>query len=306
MWMKALVRTAAGVRCLEQPVPEVSTPKDILVKVSRAAICRTDVFAAHGLIPVADGRVLGHEFTGVIEAVGSGVANFKTGDRVVVNPLLSCGDCADCTAQRPHECAESRFLGIHRDGAFAQWIVVPASQVYALEDAIDDAVGAYAEPLAATMAMLDAELPPTGKIAVTGQGRIAELTHFILEDHGYIVALVQSGTGRDGEFDAVVETDLCSANAEATLRMLRPGGLLVLKSRMPALLALPPLLCITRRLRVQSVHYVEFDRAMRYLEKWAPKLAGFVGSEWSLEDHEQAFAAACADEALKIYFKPNG
>lgn len=304
--MKALVRTAAGVRCLEQPVPELSTPKDILVKVSRAAICRTDVFAAQGLIPVADGRVLGHEFTGVIEAVGANVTSFKTGDRVVVNPLLSCGVCTDCIALRPHECANADFLGLHQDGAFAQWIVVPESQVYSLEDEIDDAVGAYAEPLAATMAMLDAGLPHEGKIAVTGQGRIAELTRFILDDHGYNTVLVQPGTGREGEFDAVVETDLCSANAEAILRLLRPGGLLVLKSRMPALLAFPPLLCITRRLRVQSVHYAEFDRAMRYLKKWAHKLSGFVGSEWSLEDHEQAFAAACADEALKIYFKPNG
>jgi hypothetical protein len=75
---------------------------------------------------------------------------------------------------------------------------------------------------------------------------------------------------------------------------------------MPAPLTLPPLLCITRRLRVQAVHYAEFDRALRYLGQWAPRLEDFVGSEWALEEHEQAFTAACADEALKIYFKPNG
>ncbi|WP_395747915.1 zinc-binding dehydrogenase [Prosthecobacter sp.] len=304
--MKALVRNAAGVSCLEKPLPALAAPHDVLIKVSRAAICRTDVYAAQGLIPVAEGRVLGHEFTGVIEAVGDAVSRFKTGDRVVVNPLLSCGACSECSALRPHDCANAAFLGIHQDGAFAQWIVVRESQVSALADEINDAVGAYAEPLAATMAMLDARLPPAGKIAVTGVGRIAELTHFILEDHGYAAQLVRSGAGREGEFDAVVETDLSSANAEATMRMLRPGGLLVLKSRTPAALVLPPLLCITRRLRIQCVHYAAFDRAMSYLGRCAPRLAGFVGSEWSLDDHVPAFAAACADEALKIYFKPNG
>ena len=88
--------------------------------------------------------------------------------------------------------------------------------------------------------------------------------------------------------------------------MVKPGGLLVLKSRMPASVALPPLLCITRRLRVQAVYYAEFERALRYLGQWSHRLDGFIGSEWELEEHEQAFAAACADEALKIYFKPNG
>ncbi len=304
--MKALVRNAAGVSCLEKPVPEVAADEEVLIKVSRAAICRTDVYAAQGLILVADGRVLGHEFTGVVEVVGAAVSRFKTGDRVVVNPLLSCGICPECSALRPHDCAHAGFLGIHQDGAFAQWIVMHESQVYALPDEISDAVGAYAEPLAATMAILDAGLPPRGKIAVTGVGRIAKLTHFILEDHGYSAELVSSQAGHESEFDAVVETDLCSANAEVTLRMLRPGGLLVLKSRTPAALFLPQLLCITRRLRIQCVHYAAFDRAMGYLGRCAHKLAGFVGSEWSLDDHAQAFAAACADEALKIYFKPNG
>jgi len=304
--MTALVRTTAGMRCLKKSIPSLKSPTDVLIRVSRAAICRTDVFVAQGLIPVSDGRVLGHEFTGVVEAVASDVARFKPGDRVVVNPLLSCGVCTDCMDLRPHECANADFLGIQHDGAFAQWIVVPESQVYSLDDGIGDAVGAYAEPLAATMAMLDAGLPPEGKIAVTGLGRIAELTRFLLEDHGYSAELIHSRADHAGDFDAVVETDLCSANAEVTLRMLKPGGLLVLKSRLPAPLLLPPLLCISRRVRVHCANYARFDRAMRYLGQWAHLLEDFVGSEWSLEDHEKAFAAARTDESLKIFFKPNG
>lgn len=306
MMMKALVKTTDGVECTERSLPALRSSDGVCIKVLRAAICRTDVFVAQGIIPVAGGRVLGHEFTGVVESVGDSVLTLKPGMRVVVNPLLSCGRCADCLAGLSHHCADTHFLGLHADGAFAQYVVIPESQVFPLPEAIGDAVGAYAEPLAATMAVLDADLPQDGMIAVTGAGRIADLAELILLDHGYEVTRVQAMAGHDAVFEAVVETDLCTANAEATLRMLRPGGLLVLKSRVPEAVALPPLLCITRRLRVQAVHYVAFDRALSYLDQCAARLNHFIGSEWALEDHQEAFAAACADEALKIYFKPNG
>lgn len=306
MKMKALVKTTDGVEIMERSLPALRSCDDVCIKVLRAAICRTDVFVAQGIIPVTDGRVLGHEFTGVVESVGDAVSNLKPGMRVVVNPLLSCGHCADCLAVKSHHCADTNFLGLHVDGAFAQYVVVSKSQVFPLSESIGDAVGAYAEPLAATMAVLDADLPQNRMIAVTGAGRIADLAELILRDHGYDVTRVQAMAGHDGAFDAVVETDLCTANAEATLRMLRPGGLLVLKSRLPEAVALPPMLCIMRRLRIQAVHYVAFDRALSYLDQCADRLNHFIGSEWALEDHQEAFAAACADESLKIYFKPNG
>jgi len=298
--MKCLVRTNDEPACAERPAPMIRAEGDVRVHVSRAAICRTDVFAAQGKLPVQPGRVLGHEFTGVVAEIGAAVTRCRIGERVVVNPLLACGRCLDCLAGKKHLCVEAGFLGLDADGAFAQFVVVDEALVFSLPEHVDDATGAYAEPLAATMAVLDADLPTSGKIAVTGRGRIAELTHFVLCDHGYDAVLSPKG-----EFDAVVETDLCSANAEATLRLLKPGGLLVLKSRMPAVVALPPLLYVKRRLRVHSVHYAAFDGALDYLARNADRLKAFVGSEWRLEDHEQAFAAACADEALKIYFKPN-
>jgi L-iditol 2-dehydrogenase len=304
--MKALVKTVDGVKCLDCSLPMLDSSHDVRIKVLRAAICRTDEFVARGIIPVAESRVLGHEFTGVVEAIGADVIDIKPGMRVVVNPLRSCARCAECLAGREYHCASTHFMGIHLDGAFAEYVVVPRAQVFPLPEAVGDAVGAYSEPLAATMAVLDADLPQRGMIAVTGTGRIADLTELILRDHRFDVTRVQSMTAYEATFDAVVETDLCSANAEPTLRMLRPGGLLVLKSRMPEPVALPPLLCIARRLRVQAVHYVAFDRALNYLAQCAARLEHFIGSEWALEDYHEAFAAARDDEAHKIYFKPNG
>lgn len=299
--MKALVKTAAGVRCISLPVPALKAPHQVRIRVSKSAICRTDVFAALGSIPVADGRVLGHEFTGTVDEVGDAVLRFHSGDRVVVNPLLSCGRCQDCSAQARHNCAEAGFLGLDTDGAFAQFIVVDETLVFPLPDHVDEASGAYAEPLAATMAVLEAPVPDGCAMTVTGGGRIADLTRLILEDDGHDVLPESSG-----EFDVVVETDLCNANAERILRMVKPGGMLVLKSRQPSPVALPPLLLIRRRIRVVCVYYAPFEKALRYLETRTPRLRPFIGRAWALEDHEQAFAEACADEALKVYFNPNG
>ncbi len=304
--MKALVKTLGGVACVERPLPKLRCSHDVRIKVIRAAICRTDVFVAQGIISVPEELILGHEFTGIVESVGDAVMTLEPGTRVVVNPLLSCGRCAECLAELPHQCTDTHFLGVHFHGAFAQYIVVPQSQVHQLPVSMSDTVGAYAEPLAATMAVLDAGLPKDRTIAVTGSGRIADLTELILQDHGYAVAGVQATAGHSPVFDSVVETDLCTANVEATLRMLRSGGLLVMKSRIPEAVALPPLLCIMRRVRIHAVFYVSFERALSYLEQCSGRLAHFIGSEWALEDHQEAFAAACATEAHKIYFKPNG
>ena len=302
MLMKALVRTELGVRCLDVSVPTIRSTHDVLIRVSCAAICRTDVFAALGAIAVQPGRILGHEFTGIVEAVGAEVVCCKPADRVVVNPLLSCGTCPDCEKNQKHECSHTGLLGIQADGAFAQWIVVHEVQVFKLSESICDAVGAYAEPLAATMAILDAGLSKDRTIAVTGVGRIADLTKFILQIHGYDVTAPDS----DSSYEVVVETDLCNANVESTLRLVRPGGLLILKSRMPEKLELPPVLCIIRRIRLQAVYYARFDQALELLDRYAHRLTDFVGGDWPLEEYDAAFTAACADGARKIYFKPNG
>ena len=303
--MKALVRTPNGVVCMERAVPRLQSPTDVRIKVQSTAICRTDVFAANGTIPVEDGRVLGHEFAGTVDQVGSSVTSIKLGSRVAVNPLISCGRCQACGDGAHHYCAETQFIGIDLDGAFAQWIVVPEYQVYQLPESVRFDVGAYAEPLAAVMAILEAELPHEEPIAVTGDGRIADLTCIILKDHDYQVVRVNVGQAEKNGFAAVVETDLNSANAEGILKLLKPGGLLVMKSRRPEEISLSPLLCIKRRLRIQAVHYAPFENALEYLERSKDQLQTFIGQTYPLEAHEQAFTASCANEKVKIYFNPN-
>jgi hypothetical protein len=99
---------------------------------------------------------------------------------------------------------------------------------------------------------------------------------------------------------------LCSSNLESTIRLLKPGGLLVMKSRQPETVEIPPLVCIPRRLRIECVYYADFGLALGHLARWSPQLQRFAGSEWPLAQHEQAFAEACEDETAKVYFRPNG
>jgi len=301
--VKALVCHRGRVTCESKIAPEVGHPTDVRIRVTCAAICRTDAYVASGRIHVPDGRVPGHEFTGIVDSAGAAVTRVRPGDRVVVNPLIACGDCPSCRTARPHQCVAARFLGIDCDGAFAELVVVDESMVHVLPAGIPDTVGAYAEPLAATMAVLDADLPPGASIAVTGTGRIATLTEFILREFGHDV---HAATSDANEYDVVVETNLCSSNLESTIRLLKPGGLLVMKSRQPETVEISPLVCIPWRLRIECVYYADFGLALGHLARWSPQLQRFAGSEWPLAQHEQAFAEACEDETAKVYFRPNG
>jgi threonine dehydrogenase-like Zn-dependent dehydrogenase len=299
--MRALVKTDEGVALEERELPSLAAPDSVRIAVHRAAICRTDLYAAEGRIKVERGRVLGHEFAGVVESTGTDVTHVTQGDHVLVNPFLPCGQCAACAAHQPHFCDGGEFLGISQDGAFADFALAPASQVVAMPADLPFELGAYAEPLAAMMAVLDAGLLYGERIAVVGSGRIAEITRTVLSNHGFEhVSLCESASGNN-RFDAVVEAGIESAEISPIIAMLCPGGKLVLKSRTPGLLEFPPMEMIRKRITLRSVYYAEFNLAVRYLSSHASQIEPFIGRAWRLEDYEEAFRDARSENA-KVYF----
>ncbi len=115
--MRAVVFEGVGrVGVVELPDPRVEEPGDALVRVSRAAICGSDLHFLHGKAPLDPGDVIGHEAVGVVEAVGDGVRRFRPGDRVVVSFVIACGRCWFCRRGDTQLCEEFRALG---SGAFA-------------------------------------------------------------------------------------------------------------------------------------------------------------------------------------------
>jgi NADPH:quinone reductase-like Zn-dependent oxidoreductase len=111
----------------ELPRPELSAPDDVLVRVRAAALNRLDLFVADGLPGVAYSfpHIVGSDGAGVVEAVGSAATEFRVGDRVMINPGVSCGHCFACCNGEESLCATFRVLGEHQPGTAAEYVVVP-------------------------------------------------------------------------------------------------------------------------------------------------------------------------------------
>lgn len=130
----------------ERAIPQPS-PGDVRVKISLAGICGSDSHIYHGHNPFAKyPRVIGHEFFGVIEAVGEGVDDSRLGERVSVDPVVSCGHCYPCSIGKPNVCTELVVLGVHRDGGFSEYAVVPARNAHLIPDDVSDEFAVMVEP----------------------------------------------------------------------------------------------------------------------------------------------------------------
>ncbi|MGK3226579.1 Zn-dependent oxidoreductase [Enterobacter soli] len=126
------------------PAPEAG---EVRVKIKLAGICGSDSHIFRGHNPFAKyPRVIGHEFFGVIDAVGEGIDASRVGQRVSVDPVISCGHCYQCSVGKPNVCASLVVLGVHRDGGFSEYAVVPAKNAWVIPDAIPDKHAVMVEP----------------------------------------------------------------------------------------------------------------------------------------------------------------
>jgi len=150
--VKALLKKEAKAGLWLDEVPEPKTDiNDVMIKVLRTAICGTDLHIynwdqwARKSIPVP--LVVGHEFVGEIVEVGANVNDFRVGQIVSGEGHVVCGRCRNCMAGRRHLCADSKGIGVNRDGAFAEYVVLPMSNVWEHKAGIDLEVAALFDPL---------------------------------------------------------------------------------------------------------------------------------------------------------------
>ena len=149
--MKSLVKSKPeqGIWLEEVKAPSVGH-NDVLIKVRKAAICGTDIHIynwdewAQNTIPVP--MTVGHEFMGEIVELGSEVKGLSIGDRVSAEGHITCGHCRNCRAGKRHLCRNTVGIGVSRPGAFADYIAVPAINIYKLPDAVTDDLGAILDP----------------------------------------------------------------------------------------------------------------------------------------------------------------
>ncbi len=166
-----------------RPVPG---PGHVLLRVRRAGICGSDIhYFAHGycgrFVPTQP-FVLGHEFVANVAELGEGVSALGVGERVVVNPAASCGRCAACRSGRGNLCGHVVMLGSASttpptDGAFAEYVVVPSHQCYAVPKSMSDEDAAMMEPLSVALHAIARVGSLMGrKVLVSGGGPIGLLT----------------------------------------------------------------------------------------------------------------------------------
>ncbi len=174
--MQALRLLSVGHLALTDVPRPVPGPDDILIKVEACGICGTDRHLFKGEFPSTPPVTLGHEYSGIIEAMGSSVTGFAIGDRITADPNISCGICPQCRLGRVNLCQNLIALGIHRDGGFAEYALVPQKQAFLLPKTLHPDHGAFCEPLACCIHALDiAAIKPGQSVIVLGGGVIGLL-----------------------------------------------------------------------------------------------------------------------------------
>ncbi|HPG41589.1 MAG TPA: alcohol dehydrogenase catalytic domain-containing protein [bacterium] len=236
---------------------------EVLLRVMTAGVCGSDrhYFTAGriGEQAVTFPFIIGHECAALVEQTGAAVTQLRTGDRVAVDPAVSCGDCDQCRAGRPHTCRNLLFLGCpgQLPGCFAEYIVMPERNCYPLPAHVSYAQGVLAEPLAIAIYALDFMDPRPGQsIAILGAGPIglcvlaaaqargmeqiyvtdivnerikaAQQAGAVWTGNPHIIDIVQELLHQGVQPDAVFE---CCGSGEAlqqAIQILKPGGKLII------------------------------------------------------------------------------
>ncbi len=193
--MKALVKSKPekGLWMEEVDIPEIGV-NDILIKVKKSAICGTDLHIYRwdewSQNTIKTPMTIGHEYVGTVAKMGAGVTGFKEGERVTGEGHIACGHCRNCRRGRQHICENTVGIGVNKNGSFAEYVVVPASNVMKMNPAIPDDMLAIMDPFGnATHTALSWSLIGED-VLVTGAGLIGSMCVAIAKFAGarYVVA----------------------------------------------------------------------------------------------------------------------
>jgi 2-desacetyl-2-hydroxyethyl bacteriochlorophyllide A dehydrogenase len=230
--MQALVFTGVGVVELQEVAQPEPGPEDVLLDVRAAGICGSEL---HGFRTVGFRKpplIMGHEFAGTT----------PDGRRVVVNPLMSCGDCDLCRSGSPQVCRTRELLGVQRPGGFAERVVVPQSALHAIPDSMAWETAAMVEPLAnAVHAWKQVHLQGDERVGVLGAGTIGLVSLLVARAVGLSdVTVVDRASSRlevaerlgatrcatelQGEYDVIIDAVGSAATRAAAVGLLRAGG----------------------------------------------------------------------------------
>jgi len=211
--MKAIVKAkpGRGFEAAQAPIPDIGV-HDALIKVAAVGICGTDVhiyewdaWSAGRIKPPIIG---GHEFVGVVERVGRDVVHIKPGTRVSGEGHITCGHCRFCRTGRGHICRDVKIIGIDRDGCFAEYLSMPADNLWPVPDQISDRHAAVFDPLGNAMHSVNATQISGRSVLIIGGGAVGLFATAIARASGAARVLVSEPNAMKREIAAKVGADM--------------------------------------------------------------------------------------------------
>ena len=200
------------------------------------------------------------------------------------------------------------MLGVDIDGAYADYVIVPASHVYPIPDTLSMEEAAFLEPVAASLAVCSAAIKPSQRGLIYGKNRTAELTRRILNIKGFnAVFLCTENEMPDcvGEFDFIIETSPTAQALEDIVRLIKPKGTIVLKSRPFSSIPLPISTIVRKEIQLTGVHYGDFKEGIELLSSRILDVSDLLGVTYSFEDAIPILLGKkIIPEDKKIFFKP--
>lgn len=338
--MKALRYENREVAVRDVPRPKANG--EALVRVTLSGICNTDLEIARGYAGFEG--TIGHEFVGVIEQLpgaseagtSAGVSSdhapsltvglLTHGQRVVGEINAGCGRCGLCQAGDPRHCAKRTVLGIvGRDGAHAEFLKLPVANLIPVPNEIPDEYAVFTEPLAAACGILErVSIKADTRAAVIGDGKLgllcaqviattgASVTLFGKHDNklriakccGLKTVLSDQAKLRTHEFDVVIEASGAPAGLRLGLVLLRPRGVLVLKSTFHGDTDIDAARIVVDEITVAGSRCGRFGPALDLLRTNAVDVDSLISEEFALSDGVRAMQRAGEPGVLKVLLRP--
>jgi L-idonate 5-dehydrogenase len=330
--MRAVVIHAPKDLRIESYPDPAPGPGEVRVRIAAGGICGSDLHYYHhggfGTVRIQQPMALGHEISGVVAAIGAGVASLAEGMRVAVNPSLPCGACAYCREGLRNQCLDMRFMGSamrnpHVQGGFREYVTVEAAQVVPIAPSLSLAEAAMAEPLSVCLhaahqagALLGKRVLVTGcgpigalMVVVARYGGAAEIVATDVTDAPLAVAS-KLGAGRainvvsdaaalecyragKGTFDVLFEASGNQAALRTALDLLRPGGIIV-QLGLGGEMTLPLNTVVAKELQIRGTFRFdrEFELALRLMGEGLLDVKPLISASLPFDSAVEAFELA--------------
>jgi threonine dehydrogenase-like Zn-dependent dehydrogenase len=300
------------------PLPAIASD-EVLVRVLRAGICNTDLELLRGYYPYQG--VLGHEFVGIVEQGPDNLIN----QRVVGEINATCGHCRYCQTGQATHCENRTVLGIvNRNGAFAEYLALPAKNLHPVPDSVSTDAATFTEPIAAALEIQEqVTITPQTKVLVVGDGKLGQLVAQTLAltgcdllaigRHAEKLANLTAQNIATGFAEAVTERSFdiaveCTGNPDGfaiARRALRPRGILVLKSTYANQLSLDISSIVVDEITLIGSRCGPFPKALKLLAENKIKVDNLIQAKYPLNEGLAAFKHAQQRGILKVLLEIN-